>query len=161
MLISMRKAATTEDIVRVVGALEDRGIPSQVVREANRVVVVLHKRRPEDISDLPSAAGGRFGHRSRSSLPAGFHPVAPRAHCRQDRRSRNRRRNGGGHRRAVLGRVARAGTGRGTRRARRRRQPVARRRIQAAHFSLRIPGLGTEGPAIAGRGARRPRDCRS
>ena len=52
MLISMRKTATTEDIVRVVGALEDRGIPSQVVHEANRVVVVLHKRRPEDVSGL-------------------------------------------------------------------------------------------------------------
>ena len=61
MLISMRQSATQEDIVRVMGVLENQGIHSQVVREASRVVVVAGAaaapcgdagRRPEDLNSL-------------------------------------------------------------------------------------------------------------
>jgi 3-deoxy-7-phosphoheptulonate synthase len=52
MLISMRKSATAEEVRQVVGVLESRGVPSQVVRERSRVVVVINRRKVEDDNSL-------------------------------------------------------------------------------------------------------------
>jgi 3-deoxy-7-phosphoheptulonate synthase len=52
----MRKSATPEDVVRVVGVLEGRGISSQVVREPNRVVVVVHQQTPASAAALSGDA---------------------------------------------------------------------------------------------------------
>ena len=59
-----------------------------------------------------------------------------------DRRGRraDRRQDGAGDRRPVLGRNASADARRGRRRARRRRAADARRRVQAAHVALCVPG---------------------
>jgi 3-deoxy-7-phosphoheptulonate synthase len=48
----MSKGATTEDVVRVVGVLENRGIQSRVVREPSRVVVVVNQPQSEEFNSL-------------------------------------------------------------------------------------------------------------
>ena len=76
-----------------------------------------------------------------------------------DRRARreDRRRPLRDHRRPVLGGDAGAGAGRRPRRQGGRRPHAARRRLQAAHLALRLPGPRRGGPEDAGRGPRRDR----
>ena len=69
-----------------------------------------------------------------------------------DRRAQDRRPALRAHRRAVHGRVARPDADDRPRGARRRRDDAARRRLQAAHLALRLPGAGAGGPAAPGRG---------
>ena len=57
----------------------------------------------------------------------------------------------------VHGRVARPAADDGAHRARRRRLAAARRRLQAAHLALRLPGPRPGGPAAARRGQGRDR----
>ena len=85
---------------------------------------------------------------------------ARRAHRRRDRRAPDRRRPLRDDRRALHGRVARGAARRRPHRQGRRRPVPARRRLQAAHVAVLVPGPRRGGPAPArrGQGGDRPAD---
>ncbi len=86
-------------------------------------------------------AGGRAGCRRCQALQAARRPGLPRrGHPRARRRPAGRRRRLRGDGRALLGRVGRAGQRHRPRGPRRGRARPARRRVQAAHVAVRVPG---------------------
>ena len=117
-------------------------------------------RRPRGRSrQLPLEAMPGRGPRRRD--PQALQARQPRVPAARhgDRRARreDRRRALRAHRRPVLGRDAGAGAGGRPRRQGGRRPHAARRRLQAAHLALRVPGPRRGRPQDAGRGPRRDR----
>ena len=87
------------------------------------------------------------------ALQAGLQPDHPRRAQRAGhRRAQGGRRPLRDDRRPVHDRVARADARHRADRGGRRGHDVPRRRLQAAHLALRLPGPGPGGPAAAGRG---------
>ena len=158
MMIVMKSTATEDEIQAVIERIESCGARA-------------HPSRGEEVTVI-GAIGDRE-HVARLGLEGapGVEQVVPilkpyKLSSRQlkgdertrdrDRRAPHRRRPLRAHRRPVHGRVARPDAHRRAARRGRRREPVPRRRLQAAHLALLLPGPRPGGPAAAGggRGAR-------
>ena len=123
------------------------------------------RRRRRSRAHRAPGARGLPGRRPRRSHPQALQAgqlaaQARRAHGARDRRAQDRRRALRADRRAVHRRVARPDADDGARRRAGRRDDGPRRRVQAAHEPVRVPGPGAGGPAPAGRGQGADRACR-
>ena len=112
-----------------------------------------------------AAARGLPRRRAGAADPEAVQARLARAPARPDRdrgaRAADRRPVLRLHRRPVHGRDARADARDGPGRARRGRDHASRRRLQAAHLSLRVPGPRRRGARDPRRGARARPGCRS
>ena len=112
----------------------------------------------------PAARGlprRRAGAADPEALQARFARAAPRPDRDRGARPQARRPLLRLHRRPVHGRDARADARDGASRRRRGRDDAPRRRLQAAHVALRVPGARRRGAEDPRRGSRRDRACRS
>ena len=166
MVVVMAPDATDEDIAHVVERVESVGGEAFVSKGVTRTIIGL-------VGDIDS-----FHHLNLRTLPgvADVHRISdpyklvsraapPRALHRLGRADRppgaDRARHVHLHRRAVRGRDGRADARGGADGAGGRGHAAARRRLQAAHLAVRLPGPGRGGPRDPGR-RRAPRPaCRS
>ena len=157
MIIVMQPDADDAAIAAVEAKIRAHGLDVHISRGTERTLIGAvgdeRKLEPEMFDPMPGVEKSmhivkpyklvaREWHKANTIVVAGGMPFGGN--------------DGPGHRRPVLGRDRRA-DGRGGRRRRGgRRAPDARRRVQAAHLALRVPGQGRGGPqAPQGRGRRR------
>ena len=154
MLVVMRQDATAEEIEGVVRAIEARGFKAHPIPGAQRTAIGITGQpgggRPAGVREPARRPRGHPGHpRLQARVPrgeAGGHgrPGGRRAGGREGARDRGR---------AVRGRVARADAHRGARGEGGGGPAAARRRLQAPHQPLLLPGARRGGAADPGRRA--------
>ena len=162
MMIVMKQAATEEEIRAVIDRIESVGARAHP-STGDEVTVIGAIGDLEHIARLgaPRIARRRPRRSHPQALQAGQRAAqARRAHRARHRRAQDRRRALRAHRRPLHRRVARADADDRRRRGGRRGDDVPRRRLQAAHEPVRLPGAGAGGlaPPGRGRGADRPAD---
>ena len=155
MMVIMRTDATPEQVTAVVERVESYGLRAHLSRGDERTIIgAIGDGRPvlqDQFLILPGVdrvvpISRPYKLASREFSPPGYGLPA--------RRGEDRRRGGGDHRRAVLGGKPQPAArnrpgGQGGRRA-----GPARRRLQAAHLALLLPGAGRGRAGAAGRSAR-------
>ena len=162
MIAVMHPGATTEDIEHVVEVLRLHNLKAQISagRGAHRDRRHRHRvpRRSARNARGPARRGPRHAHHP--PVQARQPRLQATRHRRQGGRATRRRARVRGHGRAVLGREPRATACAPPQRGCLRRDAAARRRLQAAHLAVRLPGPGRGRPRPAGRGPRadRPAD---
>ena len=158
MIVNMSREATEEQIEHVIERIKECGYQAHVIRGAERTVIgaVGSGGRRAELEALQAAPGVEelvpisqpFKLVSRNCTERTVVDVGGVTIGGEQL---------GGDGRAVFGGVARATAGDGARRARRGRLDAARRRLQAAHFAVRLSGAGRRGAGAAARSARRDR----
>ncbi len=157
MMIVMKETATDEEVEAVVEKIESAGALAHRIVGARLTVIGAIGDVEQDVNVeglglegqpgvdrvMPilkpyKLASAQITHGERTVLDIGGRKVGGEQ-LRADRRT-------------VHGRVARADAADRARGARRRRHAAARRRLQAAHLPLRLPGPRPGGPAAARRG---------
>ena len=141
MVIVMTAAASTADLDAVIRHVEGAGGTAFVSRGVSRTIVGVvgddDVLETVDVGLLPGV-----GEVVRITAPYKLVSSGePRPH--NDRLGRRRAGRAGhvhAHRRAVRGRVGRADPGRGAAGPAGRGDAAARRRVQAAHLAVRVPG---------------------
>ena len=163
MIVNMSPNATEEQIEHVIERIKECGFQPHVIRGAERTVIgaVGSSGRRGELEALQVAPGVARADSHLAAVQAGGARTAPRVHHRRRRRREDRRRPLGGVRRAVLGGIARADSGGRARHQEGRRDPAARRRLQAAHLALRFSGAGRRSAGTAARKRARKPACPS
>ena len=157
MIVVMKSDATMTDISSVVKVLESMGYKPHPTRGADRTIIgVVDARQGADFSQIESAPGVEQVvpiTKAYKMVSREFQPQNTIVNVERCRGRRHELRGDGG---PVRGREPRAGA-----RPRRARSATAgathpaRRRVQAAHLALQLPGPGRGGAAnSAGRGKR-------
>ncbi len=159
MIVEMRTGAAREEIDAVVAKAKslDLGVQLEPGHGQGSGRPAGRQYRPDTDGYLRGAARRRERHPHHEALQAGFPRVPARQHGGRLRRGEDRR---GAHRRhgRSLRRRERkpvdAGGGGGEEG---RGQHPARRRLQAAHVAVQLPGTAEKGAGAAGRGQERVR----
>jgi 3-deoxy-7-phosphoheptulonate synthase len=148
MIIVMRQGASKKELNEVLKKIRDFGYKTHIIHGVERDVIgaIGDERGKARLQSLESLSGVekvvpilkpyKLASREITAEPT----VIEVGGVRQDRRRRLR-----GDGRTVLGREPRAGALDREARARARRTHPARRRLQAAHQPLRLPGVKQEG----------------
>ena len=158
MMVIMHETATEEEVAHVVARVEEVGASAHI-STGERVTIIGVIGDREEITQLPLEAMPGVDRVVAILKPYKLVSREFQQRDTVDRRARrqDRRRPLRHHRRSVLGRDAGAGAGRRPRRQGGRRPHDARRRLQAAHLALRLPGPRRGGPQDARRRPRRHR----
>ena len=159
MLVVMSVGATEEEVQEVRRHIEADGLTPHESRGEQRVVigvvgdVGLRKEQVMNhLAVLPGVESVTPISKPFKLTSRDFHP---RGHRHQGGQHDHRRRLTDGHGRALRGREPRPAAAHRRRGGRGRRDGPARRRLQAAHQPLQLPGPGHGRPAVPGRGPRR------
>ena len=164
MLVVMKAQATDEQIRSVCQKIEELGYRAHAMPGAQRTAIGITGNRgevePGTLDEMPGVqelirVSKPYKLVSRD-VKAGKHGHNFSRHRRHIWRSRDCR-----HCRPLRHREPRAGHGGGRAGVPRRRAILPRRRLQASHLALFLPGTGRSGPADHGRSSRQVRheDC--
>ena len=162
MMIVMKEGATDEEVAAVVEKIERAGARAHRIEGARVTVIGAIGDVEQDASVASLGLEGQPGvDRVMPILKPYKLASSQMTHGERTVLDIGGRKIGGEHFALIAGpvhgRVARADARDRARRARRRRDAAARRRLQAAHLAVRLPGARPGGPAAARRGQGRDR----